>query len=756
MISISFTTLRMALALLLVTVLFSACSSSSSPGNANPEPSTQSSGSSGNQTADTTGNNASGGNPSLSDGSTSGNTTGGQQNVAGGDGANTIPASTTVTFDITVPVYVSDSLQVTLAWGEQLLSANWVSDESWIASGEFPTNTSNELQVTFYDDNGAITLGHAELVFNTGNAAATSHEIMASQFNTAMWDRDGDGVSNLDELRAGTNPVSDDTLEAVQATLTLVAIKKVRLSWQPVTGARFYRVFENPDGVSGYTQISDDLSEATDSFEHRIALYNRANAQYLVQACNDSACTDSNELMVAGSIQSAIGYFKATNTDAGDEFGGAIALSADGTTLVVGAKSEDSAASGVNADQTDNSARWSGAVYVFQYSNGAWQEQAYLKAGRSDEGDYFGASVSLSANGNTLAVGAYQENSAPPESNADDYSPGAVYVFTRNNGTWQQQAYMKASNARTAFDAFFGFKVSLSADGNTLAVGDIFEDGSAVGVNGTHFNYRSRYSGAVYIYSRDNGSWRQRAYIKASNPDRGDYFGQAVSLSADGNTLAVGATREASNATGINGNQMDNSVDYAGAVYVFGFHGGTWQQQAYIKSSASVEGFSAFGNSVSLSANGNTLAVGGATGVAALYTRTNQNWQLQTELISDDVVPGETMGWSVSLSADAKTLAVGSYYNPNDSENSDNLAGAETIVDGRVFVYKNSVGEWQQQSVLSAAHPESGDAFGGLVVLSADGQTLATGARGEDSAARGSDGYQLDNSKHSAGAVYLF
>lgn len=145
-------------------------------------------------------------------------------------------------------------------------------------------------------------------------------------------------------------------------------------------------------------------------------------------------------------------YLKASNTGAGDFFSTAVAL--DGDTLVVGAPFEDSIATGVNGNQADNSGSGSGAVYVFVRTNGVWTQQAYLKASNAEAGDNFGKNVALS--GDTLAVGAPAEGSAltgvtagaPNESTTSNgaLGSGAVYVFTRTNGVWSQQAYVKASN----------------------------------------------------------------------------------------------------------------------------------------------------------------------------------------------------------------------------------------------------------------------------------------------------------------------
>ena len=108
--------------------------------------------------------------------------------------------TTRVDFEITVPAYTSDSLQVRLEWGDVDITALWLGDELWAASDDFPTNTENRLTVTFSDDNGALTLGSFESNFRTGTNASESFTITANQFDTDRWDNDGDGISNLDEL----------------------------------------------------------------------------------------------------------------------------------------------------------------------------------------------------------------------------------------------------------------------------------------------------------------------------------------------------------------------------------------------------------------------------------------------------------------------------------------------------------------------------------------------------------------------------
>ncbi|MBV1928377.1 MAG: FG-GAP repeat protein, partial [Gammaproteobacteria bacterium] len=333
----------------------------------------------------------------------------------------------------------------------------------------------------------------------------------------------------------------------------------------------------------------------------------------MVQACNALGdCTDSTAITATTAMINAIGYFKASNTDVIDEFGYSVALSADGNTLAVSAPGEDSASTEINGDGNDDNASRAGAVYLFSRTGNSWSQQAYLKASNTDTNDWFGQSVALSANGNTLAVGAIGEDSAATGINDDENDDnaskaGAVYLFSRTDSSWSQQAYLKASN--TDADDEFGTDLALSADGNTLAVSARGEGSAAKGINGDEYDDNASWAGAVYLFSRTDSSWSQQAYLKASNTDSWDLFGQSVALSADGNTLAVGAYGEDSAATGINGDENDDNAGAAGAVYLFSRTDSSWSQQAYIKAS-NTDADDRFGWSVALSADGYTLAVG--------------------------------------------------------------------------------------------------------------------------------------------------
>jgi hypothetical protein len=184
-----------------------------------------------------------------------------------------------------------------------------------------------------------------------------------------------------------------------------------------------------------------------------------------------------------------------------------------------------------------------------------------VKASNAEAFDNFGNNVAIS--GDTMVISAMEEDSSATGvggNQADNSAAvsGAVYVFTRTGGVWTQQAYLKASNAETG--DFFGFSLALSGD--TLVVGAPAEDSNATGVGGTQIDNSAIDSGAVYVFTRTGVIWTQQAYLKASNAETGDFFGSSLALSGD--TLVVGTGQEGSNATGVGGNQADNSAAGSG------------------------------------------------------------------------------------------------------------------------------------------------------------------------------------------------
>lgn len=559
--------------------------------------------------------------------------------------------------------------------------------------------------------------------------------------------------------------------------LTFSQVKQFGFSWSIATGATYYQLLELRPGDAEYAHLGDDIVGT--SVSQTMPLHFRLGASYMLRACNEGGCTDSDSVDVVDSMATAVGYFKASNTDVSDNFGGGIALSADGNTLAVTAPREDSAASGIDGNGADNSLDSAGAVYVFFRTNGVWSQQAYIKASTPDIQDHFGQSVTLSADGNTLAVGAPQENSAATGINGEESDnslndTGAVYVFTRTNQAWSQQAYVKASN--TGEYDWFGSSLALSGDGDTLVVGARSESSASAGINGNQGDNAVGGAGAAYVFARSNGIWSQQAYIKASNPGEGHIFGGAVALSVDGNTLAVGAMGETSAATGINGDQADSSFVNAGAAYVFVRSNGTWSQQAYVKASNTGDS-DYFGYSVALSGDGDTLVVSGygedsaasgiggdqndesAEGAGAVYvfTRANGTWAQRAYIKASNSAQYNIFGHSVALSSDGMTLAVGAKQEESAAVGiGGDQADDSADVAGAAYVFVRTGDEWTQHAYVKAPNTGTNDRFGSSIALSADGTTLAVGAESESSAALGVGGDQNDNTAQSSGAVYLF
>jgi FG-GAP repeat len=291
---------------------------------------------------------------------------------------------------------------------------------------------------------------------------------------------------------------------------------------------------------------------------------------------DDSAASSGAVYVYArtGATWTQQSYVKGSNTSAGDLFGFNVGLSGDGNTMVVAGYDEDGSTRQVNGIP-DNLRNGAGCLYVFVRANGVWTQQAYLKGSRSETADSLGYSLAISEDGNTIAGGAADETCYTPginppgctEDRAPNNSVGAAYVFVRDGANWSEQAFIKASNP--GLTDWFAVRMALSGDGNTLAVAAPNENGGSRGINGQQDDDSADDAGAVYLFTRSGNTWKQEFYVKASNTEAFDEFGESLALSRDGRLLAVGAPKEDSAAQGVNGNQNDNSANEAGAAYVF-------------------------------------------------------------------------------------------------------------------------------------------------------------------------------------------
>ena len=493
-------------------------------------------------------------------------------------------------------------------------------------------------------------------------------------------------------------------------------------------------------------------------------------------------------------------YIKASNPQMADHFGNggtllgdSVALSGDGLTLAVGAPNESSGAKGINGNEKDTSVYSAGAVYVYTRRNttSPWAQQAYVKASNPQAAAEFGHVVTLSADGNTMAVSAYFESSATKgiNGNQDDTSipqAGAVYVFVRRGATWSQQAYIKASNTGEAGTDGnfgdgdqFGFSMSLSDDGNTLAVGANTEDSNATGLNGNQNDNSMQSAGAVYVFVRSGTSWTQQAYVKTANTAANVQFGYSVALSADGNTLAASSFDEGGASRVINGPYTPGR-NGSGAIYIFTRAGSTWTQTAYLKAS-NAEANDSLGVIVSISDDGNTVAAGSldedclatgvnppavcdnemrtdtSTGAAYVFIRNGTQWAQQAFIKASNTGKEDWFASRLQISGDGNTLAIAAQLEDSAAQGVNGKQDDDSAQEaGAVYFFTRSGTTWTQNAYVKSSNNEAFDEFGSSVALSRDGRTLAVGARGEDSSAKGVNGSQTDNSMKEAGAVYIF
>jgi hypothetical protein len=347
-------------------------------------------------------------------------------------------------------------------------------------------------------------------------------------------------------------------------------------------------------------------------------------------------------------------------------FGGSVALSADGNTALIGA-SEDN--EGV------------GAAWVFTRSGTTWTQQGSKLTGGEELGKaHFGFGVALSADGNTALVGG----------GGDNTEKGAAWVFTRSEGTWTQQTKL-TGGVEEKGKGHLGFRVALSADGNT----------ALVGAPGDNFN-----AGAAWVFTRSGLTWTQQSKLTAGAEEIGKgEFGIGVALSADGNTALIGGS-------------ADN--EEVGAAWPFIRSGTTWEAQGAKLTGSGEVGKAHFGFNVALSENGNTAMIGGGNdntqvGAAWVFIRSGTSWEQQgTKLTATGETGGGRFGVSVRLSADGNTALIGGV--------------TDNFEIGAAWVFTRSGTTWEQQGSKLTGAGESGKGlFGNSVALSADASTALIG-----------------------------
>jgi len=364
---------------------------------------------------------------------------------------------------------------------------------------------------------------------------------------------------------------------------------------------------------------------------------------------------------------------------AGDSSGANVALSADGTIVAI------------SASQNDGSGSDAGHVRLFEWDGAAWvQRGGDIDAEAAD--DWSGNSVSLSADGSIVAIGALLNDGA----NGND--SGHVRVYEWDGTAWTQKG---GDIDGEAADDYSGRSVSLSADGNIVATGASGNDG-----NGDS-------SGHVRLFEWDGAAWVQRGG-DIDGEAAGDRSGYSVSLSSNGAIVAIGARRNSASGTN------------AGHVRLFEWDGATstWVQKGDDIDGEAADDYS--GHSVSLSDDGSIVAIGAifngteTSGHVRVYEWDGTAWTQKGSDI-DGEAADDWSGWSPTLSADGSIVAIGAVF--NDGINGENS--------GHVRLYEWDGSAWQQKG-NDIDGEEKADESGLSVSLSADGTIVAIGAHLND------------------------
>lgn len=368
------------------------------------------------------------------------------------------------------------------------------------------------------------------------------------------------------------------------------------------------------EGVEIQKLVSPDPAE-NEGFGGSIRMSENGNTVIVGCPYDDGSKGAAYVFVKTGTTWSLEAKLVSIDIAANDYFGFAVGISDDGNTVAVSAHEDD--------DKGSNS----GSVYIYTRTGTNWVQQAKMTANDGSANAYLGYALSMSSDGSTVVASAIGANG----------TAGAAYVYTRTGGTWSQQAKIIADDG--AAEDTFGVSVAISGNGSTIAVGSYYDDD------------KGNNSGSVYVFTRTGSSWVKQAKITASDGEALAWFGISVSLSKEGDVLAVGSS-------GTNVRK--------GAVYVYSRSGITWSQQTKLTPNDAVEN-DQFGRAVSISHDGQTLIAGshldGDNGVDSgsvyIYGLKNSVWSMKMKIIASDGAAGDYFGVSLSLSGNGKLIGVG-------------------------------------------------------------------------------------------------
>ncbi|MCC6934557.1 MAG: FG-GAP repeat protein, partial [Candidatus Yanofskybacteria bacterium] len=339
-----------------------------------------------------------------------------------------------------------------------------------------------------------------------------------------------------------------------------------------------------------------------------------------------------------------------------------VAVAADGSRMVIGARGKS-------------------AAYVYVRSGTTWALEQEVIGSDTVAGDDYGWSVAITSDGSRIVVGAQKQGAT---------DTGAAYVFSRSGSTWTEEQKLTASDA--AANSYFGYSVGITDDGSRLVVG------AKGGRNGALAP-----AGSAYVFSRSGVTWTEEQELNASDGVASDKFGESVAIDSTGTRVAIGAS-------------IRNT--YTGAVYVFSRSGVTWTEEQIVTASDGAN-YDEFGYefSVSLDDAGTRLAVGAYgytggnyTGAVYVFSRSGVTWTEEQKLLASDTATGSLFGVSTALTGDGATLSIGAY-------------GVGSY-QGAGYVFNRVATTWTESEKITAADGVASDEFGITTAIVDDGSRV--------------------------------
>ena len=385
------------------------------------------------------------------------------------------------------------------------------------------SGASQQAQIQHSNADGYDSFGFSVDISNDGNTAivgANAQDTGGTNAGSAyIFTRSGTSWSQQAQIQGSDTSQHDGFGNSVSISSDGdTAIVGANLEDTGGTSAGSAYIFTRSGSTwSQQAKIQASDTQSGDNFGVSVSISSDGNT-VVVGARTEGTGGSAYIFTVSGTSWSQQAKIQASDAQSSDNFGVSVSISSDGSSVIVGANTEDTTA-------TD-----AGSAYIFTRSGTSWSQQAKIQASDAEGGDHFGFSVSMSDNGNYVIVGSPQEGSVA-------YFAGASYIFTRSGTSWSQQAKIVGSD--TSGGNRFGYSVGISNDGDFVISGALY----------------ANTGGSAYVFSRSGTSWTQESKVEASNAGSGDFFGSSVAI--NGSTAIVGAYDE------------DTTSDSSGSAYIF-------------------------------------------------------------------------------------------------------------------------------------------------------------------------------------------